>query len=173
MGQKESSRLSPRGLHGLRPHGQVLLDFSSGPSSPCSLLQGERNEPSGETQQGEWVSWPRGPLHVSLGVSMGLGQLGGSSVQATSTKWCASPGVCAEGSRINRRLPVLGDTGTRWLPAPGVSLLCSQAACCVVSLPPGSGISFQAPSQCQGPGRARRRSRERLVQGLPCLTQHG
>lgn len=83
------------------------------------------------------MSWPRGPLNVSLGVSMGVGQLGGSSVQATSTKWCASPGVCAEGSRINRRLPVLGDTGTRWLPAPGVSLLCSQAACSVVSLPPG------------------------------------
>lgn len=93
-------------------------------------------------------------------LSMGVGHLGVSSVQATSTKWCASPGVCAEGSRINRRLPVLGDTGARWLPAPGVSLLCSQAACCLVSLPPGSGISFQAPSRCQGPGRARRRSRE-------------
>lgn len=92
----------------------------------------------------------------------GVGQQGGSSVQATSTKWCASSGVCAEGSRINRRLPGLGDTGARWLPAPGVSLPRSQAACCVVSLPPGSGISFQAPSRCRGPGRARRRSREAL-----------
>ena len=154
LGQKETSRLSPRGLHELRPHDQVLFCLSSGPHLPCFVPQGERNEPSGETQQGEWESWPRGPLSVSLGVSMGVGQLGGSSVQATSTKWCASPGVCAEGSRINRRLPVLGDTGARWLPAPGVSLLCRQAACCLVSLPPGSGISFQAPSRCQGPGRA-------------------
>lgn len=138
---------------------------------------GGENEPSdrqaGETQQGERVSWPHGPLSVSLGVSMGVGQLlGGSSVQATSTKWCASPGVCAEGSRINRRLPVLGDTGARWLPAPGVSLLCNQAACCVVSLPPGSGISFQAPSRCQGPGRAQRRSLKTLPgAALPLTAQ--
>lgn len=94
------------------------------------------------------MSWPYGHLSMFLGVGMGVGQLGGSSVQAPSG---APLGVCAEGSRINRRLPALGDTGTRWLPAPGVSLPCSEAACCVVSFPPGSGISFQAPSRCRGP----------------------
>lgn len=63
---------------------------------PCSVPQGERNEPSGETQQGEWVSWPHGPLSMSLGVSMGVGQLGGSSVQATSTKWCVPLRGCVQ-----------------------------------------------------------------------------
>lgn len=70
------------------PLGPLYLAYSPHPG------EGEINEHSGETQQGEWVSWPYGHLSMSLGVGMGVGQLGGSSVQATSTKWCASGGVC-------------------------------------------------------------------------------
>lgn len=109
---------------------------------------------------GELAPWPS--EHV-LGCEHGCGAAGWEQRAGYQHQVvCASPGVCAEGSRINRRLPVLGDTGARWLPAPGVSLLCSQAACCLVSLPPGSGISFQAPSRCQGPGRAQKRSLKTL-----------
>lgn len=102
------------------------------------------------------------PSEYGFGCGYGCGAAGWEQRAGYQHQVVRLSGVCAEGSRINRRLPVLGDTGARWLPAPGVSLPCSQAACCVVSLPPGSGISFQAPCRCRGLGRARRTIREAL-----------
>lgn len=60
-------------------HGLAVGHFLSlllGPLYLACFPRGERKEESGETQQGEWVSWPHGHLSMSLGVGMGCGAAG-------------------------------------------------------------------------------------------------
>jgi hypothetical protein len=67
---------------------------------------------------------------MSLGVGMGVGQFGWEQSGGYPHQVLRLfAGVCAEGARINRRLPPLRDTlEAGWLSALGVSLPCSQGA---------------------------------------------
>lgn len=72
------SDFSPEGSVRELRHGLAAGHFLSllGPLYLACFPRGERKEESGETQQGEWVSWPHGHLSMSLGVGMGCGAAG-------------------------------------------------------------------------------------------------